>query len=1015
MFATRNRLLLALAAGVLLPSALYAQQSNGTLSGRITAADGATGKAGVKIAVVEKSNNLQRGTVTDADGHWRIPALPVGEYKIIMTSGAETHSASRVVSLGVDAFVRFKWPAETGATVTVVETSAAAEMVNTTSAEIGVNVDSAALMDMPVLDRNVNTAAVLAPGVQVIQGAMVDPTKKNSTYIVSGGGQGRGTSFNVDGADNNSSDVGGAALSIPFDAIDQFQVVTNQYKAEFGRSNAGFMNVVTKSGGNEFAGALNAQYTNQGMRARSTDEGTKLANDSEIYSATVAGPIIKDKLFFMVSAEKTTTSASQTFDPRAVAAYPALGNSPSKVQKDNLYVKFDWNVNQNWLASFTIARYYDINSNEALGEPQALSFNSTPSMLGASTDTINKYSGKVTGNFGNVVWESNFNYFNYQNQIAPETWGDTGGFDVLVTNTGLTDASQLYGAGIDANAIQNTGVKRLEWKNEVTWVVGAHSVKGGFDWQQTSYPVENYFYPYPDPYHIRLKESSAPNITDAFSPTLTAADVARVTFVSPVQNPATVFHTLGAYLQDDWVINPNWSLSYGARLDWDTQLDAYKGLDPIYATIAANNPNLAGMNSSAPTGKKYFSPRLQVLYHPNGDDKLTIKAGYGKFTASTIDNVVGFSRGLYGNVNGFNGGVYTSGLGINQTPTNSSGQMLQLNGVDVVLPADLTPYNLANNTNGLATLFKNMTSQLTPAGISTQGRSLLASNFTYPTTQTMTLGVAYKINDASALDVTALYGKTKNNTVVYAADDSSAAVTDDYQGNSMGDQIFMSNQTATQRELQVKYTWHSGPMSLVATLDASYNTSSNGGSGAGFGNNGGADFYGAGATYAFIQNPERKAQGSQPLAGSFSWGYKFATGTNLSLLGQWHAGKWYDIYHAYSNDPTLASLGQTTLSNPITPAGTGNGCWNLDMGLRISQDIKFGAKMVLEPFLQISNILNNYDYGTNYYNTAEVVASGKGTTANPYTYTANPLVGTRMPLFQSNAPRTAAVGLRFTF
>ena len=79
------------------------------------------------------------------------------------------------------------------------------------------------LSQLPIMDRNINSAAVLAPGVSIIQGSQVDPTKKTSTYIVSGDGQGRGTNFNIDGADNNSSDVGGSSSPFPSTPLISFR------------------------------------------------------------------------------------------------------------------------------------------------------------------------------------------------------------------------------------------------------------------------------------------------------------------------------------------------------------------------------------------------------------------------------------------------------------------------------------------------------------------------------------------------------------------------------------------------------------------------------------------------------------------------------------------------------------------------------------------------------------------------------------------------------------------------
>jgi hypothetical protein len=1009
---------------------LMAQSNNGSLSGRVTNPDGSP-KAEVSITCVQKGTNLTRRVTTDREGNWRVPALPVGDYKVILESGGNTHTLSRTVNLGLDQTIRFHRPTEAGTVVVVEAFAAGVDQVNTTSAEVGINVDSQVLENLPIMDRNVNSAAVLAPGVQIIQGSQVDPTKKAQTYIVSGDGQGRGTNFNVDGADNNSTDVGGIVMPVPFDAIDQFQVVTNQYKAEFGRSNAGFMNMVTKSGTNEFAGIASVQYTNQNLRARRTDETPKLANSQSIYALTLSGPIIKDRLFFMVSGEMTKSNTLQTFAPEAVSLYPTLANESNGLDKHNLYLKVDWNLNQQWMITGTYARYYDKSANQTFSNSSAVGNYVDPSMLGTNKDDVGKYGIKATGTFGIMVWESTANYFNYVNQITPSSPASSsptqgGTFDV----TGLDANGNYYNAGEDFLTYQNTGVKRHQWKNELSVNLPEHALKFGIDLQQTNYPWERYFFTQDQPTNFTLVPGIP--LSQAFSPTLTAADISSVAFSSPFITPPTTFHGYGFYAQDDWSVNPNWQVYYGVRVDWDTQLDSYKALDPIYAYIHSANPMLPGITNEAPRSRKYPSPRIQVLYKPYGDDNLTLKFGFGQFIASTIDNVVGFSRGLFGPVNGgafpyFNG-PFTAGSTIGS-----------VNGNPVILPADLTPYNYANNvfgasyTQGLQTILQNYLGQLTPATPTTGGRQLLASNFSYPITQTVSFGATIKFNDHTSLDLTALYSTTKNNTAQGSPTDGStpyswspspnvqnpngswpAWTAAGAAGNDQSDSIFYSDQRSVSKQLQAKYMYNLSNFQVMVTFVAKQIESTSGGSGS-FSATGTPDFFGGGAPFAWQPGPMRLETGTEPFSGSFSVAYRWDEGTRISCLGQWHSGKYYDIFLADSTAGVqYGPNGQNpSRANPNLPIGTGVGSACMDIGARLSHEFRFQRKMVLEPFLQLQNILNNYDYGTSYHN--GVFQAGGGPNQNQITTNTDPNLGVRLQGYQANAPRTALIGAKFTF
>ena len=369
---------------------------------------------------------------------------------------------------------------------------------------------------------------------------------------------------------------------------------------------------------------------------------------------------------------------------------------------------------------------------------------------------------------------------------------------------------------------------------------------------------------------------------------------------------------------------------------------------------------------------------------------MTFKLGYGRFVASTIDNVVGFSRALGAPVNGLPVGfVYNqaanaaNGLSPKTSiPNFSAGTTLtNVNGTPIILPADLTPYNYLNNVNGLRNLFTStIAGMLTTANFGTGGRQLLASDFSYPTTETLNFGFNYKFSERANVDVMCLYSKTKHQTVQFVTDGSAPQATSygplGVAGGDMGDSIFLSNQTSSNKQVQVKYMYNTSKMSFMATFLAKEFKSSAGGDAGSFSNSQTADFYGTGAPLPWVTGQERAAAGTEAFSGAFAWTYHTDFGTDLSLLGQWHSGKYYDIYLGYNPNPAVDSHGNPIYgpggnldaADPNLLAGTGTGQWNLDMGFKVQQTFSFSHNIKLIPYIMVQNLLNNYDYGNNYQN-----------------------------------------------
>jgi len=1033
---TRNsRLACFIVAGLCSGTMVQAQQTFGAFKGRVT--DKVTGapKAGVLITIENQATGYHRQVVSNNDGTFRFSVVPLGNYRILFKSSDSTASMIRTSMLGAETDASATMAPAATATVTVVATADTVDQANTTSAEVGVNVSSERLESLPVLSRNVVSAAVLAPGVQLIAGSNVDPTKKSSTYMSTGEGSGRGTNFNIDGGDNNSTDVGGYVSPIPMDAIGEFQVVTNQYKAEFGRSNAGFMNVVSKAGSNTFSGIVSGQFTNQAMRAMVTDEHIKKDNKSTTLAALVSGPIIKDKLFYMASVErKDEEGAAYTFTPAAIAAYPELGSIKTQVKENVAYMRMDWAASQSVNATLTYS--YDKNEtpNQSFSHVAAANGNVSPSMLGTGLNKTNRYGAKVTTSFNpNLIWESNVVYFDYANQIRPNAPSGPGEamVEVRTRNGDWTPikSSERARVGIDWNSYQNTGIKRLQWRNDLTYMTGDHFIKAGLDFQKSTYAESVNFGWESGAYTYYVAGTQAVPISFGpmlLGPTITSNNVIAMFFNQNGTTPGDSFKQYGFYAQDDWTISPKLSIYLGIRADKDTVYDSMKPFEGLYAEIYAANPNLLH-GSSVPTNKTYISPRLQVIYKPKGDDSVTFKLGYGRFVANTIDNITGFSRklgaktvGLTGNIIGNDAGFAATGAGDPGSSTtvanfNAGTVLTTVNGHSLILPADLTPYNYINNVNGLHDYFRHTVEGWTSAAsFGSAGKSLLASDFEYPTTDTVNLGGTFKLDEHQTVDIQYIWSRTRNASAQWTTDGSdirawspsAKGLTYDpttAPGLDQGDSIFTSNQSAQSHQLQVKYAYTTQKFSALFNIVAKAVRSTYGGATGAFDSSGNADFFGAGSQRPYATGDMRPSGGTETFAGSFAFNYSFDIGTKLGVLGTWHSGKNYDTYAGFNAE--LGAGNVPTVAYPADWVGNRQGDWAMDLGLRISHPIKFGKGMNFEPFLQISNLLNNYDYGNNY--------DGQVHTDETGSY--NSEFGRRKAGWQNNQPRTAAVGFRFTF
>ena len=185
--------------------------------------------------------------------------------------------------------------------------------VKTTDSSVGGIVDVTKIESLPLNGRQFANLAIAIPGVGL--GFHSDPTKTTQYSPQIAGGNGRNVYYQIDGGDNNDDTTGGLLQLFPLEAIQEFNFVTQRYKAEYGRSNGGVMSIVTKSGTNQPKGSWFTSVRDRRLNARTqTERLSKLGKQDYKryqYGGSFGGPIVQNKAHFFVAFERTQQDTTQ--------------------------------------------------------------------------------------------------------------------------------------------------------------------------------------------------------------------------------------------------------------------------------------------------------------------------------------------------------------------------------------------------------------------------------------------------------------------------------------------------------------------------------------------------------------------------------------------------------------------------------------------------------------------------------------------------------------------------------
>ena len=252
-----------------------AQQTTGNITGRVVDPQGAA-VPGATVTAKNAATGFTRTEVSDAEGVYRLSALPVGIYDVTAELQGFTTVSKKDVEVNVAPDAGDRLPAE-GRAARRDGQRHRRDAADRDDRVVGrrASSTSSGIENLPLNGRQFANLAATVPGVGL--GFHTDPTKSTQYAPQINGGAGRNVNYQIDGGDNNDDTVGGLLQQFPLEAIEQFNFQTQRFKAEYGRSNGGVLNVVTKSGTNLWSGSVFEFFRDKSMNALTETE--KLARN----------------------------------------------------------------------------------------------------------------------------------------------------------------------------------------------------------------------------------------------------------------------------------------------------------------------------------------------------------------------------------------------------------------------------------------------------------------------------------------------------------------------------------------------------------------------------------------------------------------------------------------------------------------------------------------------------------------------------------------------------------------
>jgi hypothetical protein len=634
---------LALVATLLLLPAAQAQTSGGNLVGKVQDKSGKS-LPGATITANQKDTGLTRSTVAESDGSFKLASLPAGTYTVVVElNGFATVTVQTVrINVATDREMTVDLsPTTVTESITVVDE---APLVQTAPA-IGAVVSETQLENLPLNGRQFANLAILAPGTNLAFNS--DPTKPTQLTVALNGGIGRNVNYLVDGGDNMDDTIGGALQNFNLESVQEFNIQTQQYKAEYGRSTGGVLTVVTKSGTNNLSGSAWGFFRKDSLNSESESEKTagtgKQSYDRKQYGLSLGGPVVKDRVHFFGTYEKTDQKTAQIIDTGGV--FPQFDGQaiPTPFKDDLITAKITANVSPK---QFLQVRYgYQKNTSKYGASPL-----STPDSLGTVT---NKYSSLLAGHSVQLSADSLnefvFQYTKFNNLISADS-----------TAPYLYFPSGAH-SGQNINTPQSTNQTKYQYKDDFSFTRNlfgrTNNFKTGFNYIHEPTLGGDFTTGTTGQFSFQRNDINSP-ITD-------------ITFFGGFFGDTTPVNEYSGFFQDDILASNRLTINVGLRYDYFTGFDLNQTNNPIWQELSTQTKYhefylqdfQGGKGGKLKNDKNNWAPRVGFTFDTKGDGKNLIRGGWGiyydfPYTNATIlfpASAVQSNYGVVYNVNNPNG------------------------------------------------------------------------------------------------------------------------------------------------------------------------------------------------------------------------------------------------------------------------------------------------------------------------------------------------------------------------
>lgn len=635
----------------LFSTAVSAQEPTGSIEGTVMDPQSAIVQ-GATVTVRNSATNFSRSATTGDNGRYRISQLPPGTYEVKVTgTNFKTSVVSNVV-VAVGQTLPLDVHLEIGVANEIVTVVGSGEVqIDRTDMTVSGVVNTRQIQNLPLNGRNFLDLAQLQPGVEKVEGGSFDPTKANYTGVSIAGQAGRSTQIAVDGGSVVDNVVGTTVQNFSQEIVQEFQLGISNFDLSTGASATGSVNIISKSGTNEFHGnayayvrddrfsafpALSRLDSANGIPLNA--QATRIPFDREQYGGTIGGPIAKDKLFFFFNYEGNNQDGSALHNPPEAPSFAGFTSNP--FDEKLLTAKGDWVVNSR--TNLSVRYSFNDNAQNVPFAPGSgiVPRSSTSGIFQSNNQIVTNRSHNVVAGLSSAfssTLNNNlvFNFSKFGNVILPATEGFP---EIRILG------SQLWKSGTNYITPQTTFQKRYQFRDDLSKVHGNHTLRFGANFERTK--IDGQF-AFAKPARIRIFDPATlglpPYTTEA---QFLAAPVRDITmgigddilpFNSPT--PTTNNNRFSFYGNDSWKMSSTFTMNFGLSYRIDSNL--WNHDQPRPAVIA---PLFGKGTAPSPRDTNNIAPRVGFAWDVAGNGKTVIRGGVGIYYDNTIDNLRLFER-----------------------------------------------------------------------------------------------------------------------------------------------------------------------------------------------------------------------------------------------------------------------------------------------------------------------------------------------------------------------------------